>query len=104
MGVLCPYGHVAKRISISLIVAPSCFRKPNIVPSWQHVKALTEDDKLFLFYAGHGFSKYGHNYITCPDTDLDDLADTSISLQRITEEFFNLITARLTVVVGLLIP
>ena len=49
----------------------------------QHVKALTPDDELFLFYAGHGFSKNGHNYITCHDTDPDDLADTSISLQSI---------------------
>src|SRR5215831_13186015 len=31
----------------------------------QHVKTLTADDELFLFYAGHGFSKNGHNYITC---------------------------------------
>ncbi len=49
----------------------------------QHVKSLTDQDELFLFYAGHGFSKNGHNYITCHDTDLDDLADTSISLQSI---------------------
>jgi hypothetical protein len=49
----------------------------------QHVKSLTDEDELFLFYAGHGFSKNGHNYITCHDTDLDDLADTSISLQSI---------------------
>lgn len=48
-----------------------------------HVKALAGEDELFLFYAGHGFSKNGHNYITCHDTDLDDLADTSISLQSI---------------------
>jgi hypothetical protein len=49
----------------------------------QHVKSLTDEDELFLFYAGHGFSKNGHNYITCHDTDLDDLADTSISLQSV---------------------
>jgi hypothetical protein len=49
----------------------------------QHVKALIAEDELFLFYAGHGFSKNGRNYITCHDTDLDDLADTSISLQSI---------------------
>lgn len=49
----------------------------------QHVKSLTDEDELFLFYAGHGFSKNGRNYITCHDTDPDDLADTSISLQSI---------------------
>ncbi|MBN1653527.1 MAG: caspase family protein [Deltaproteobacteria bacterium] len=51
----------------------------------QHVKALTSDDELFLFYAGHGFSRNGHNFITCHDTDLDDLADTSINLQELLE-------------------
>lgn len=51
----------------------------------QHVKTLTDEDELFLFYAGHGFSKNGHNFITCHDTDPDDLADTSISLQRTLE-------------------
>lgn len=49
----------------------------------QHVKALTSDDYLYLFYAGHGFSKNGHNFITCYDTDLDDLEDTSINLKQL---------------------
>lgn len=49
----------------------------------QHVGALSEEDELFLFYAGHGFSENGTNYITCHDTDLDDLTRTSISLQSI---------------------
>jgi hypothetical protein len=51
----------------------------------QHVKALTPDDELILFYAGHGFSKNGHNFITCHDTDRDDLDDTSINLQKLLE-------------------
>lgn len=49
----------------------------------QHVKALTKDDYMYIFYAGHGFSKNGHNYITCHDTDLDDLEDTSIRLKEL---------------------
>jgi uncharacterized caspase-like protein len=49
----------------------------------QHVKALTADDELYLFYAGHGFSNKGHNFITCHDTDLDDLDDTSINLKEL---------------------
>ncbi|PYX58271.1 MAG: hypothetical protein DMG76_09540 [Acidobacteria bacterium] len=49
----------------------------------QYVKALTTDDELFLFYAGHGFSNNGHNYITCHDTDLDDVKDRSINLQEL---------------------
>ena len=47
----------------------------------QNLKALTKDDELFLFYAGHGFSKNGHNFLTCHDTDLDDLEHTSIKLK-----------------------
>jgi Caspase domain len=49
----------------------------------QHVKSLTDEDELFLFYAGHGFSKNSHNYISCHDTDPDDLDGTCISLQSI---------------------
>jgi len=49
----------------------------------QHVGSLADEDQLFLFYAGHGFSKNGKNYITCHDTDLNDLTHTSISLQSI---------------------
>jgi hypothetical protein len=49
----------------------------------QHVKTLTATDQLYLFYAGHGFSKNGHNFITCHDTDLDDLEDTSINLKQL---------------------
>jgi hypothetical protein len=49
----------------------------------QHLKALTATDELYLFYAGHGFSKNGHNFITCHDTDIDDLEDTSINLKEL---------------------
>lgn len=52
----------------------------------QHVKALASDDQLYIFYAGHGFSKNGHNFITCHDTDLDDLEDTSINLKTLLDE------------------
>lgn len=47
----------------------------------QNVKALTKGDELVLFYAGHGFSKNGQNFLTCHDTDLDDLEHTSIRLK-----------------------
>jgi hypothetical protein len=49
----------------------------------RYVKALTKEDYLYIFYAGHGFSKNGHNYITCYDTDPDDLEDTSIKLKEL---------------------
>jgi|GEM_PF-311242 len=42
-----------------------------------------EKDVIFIFYAGHGFSKNGENYITCYDTQPDDWVDTSVSLQSL---------------------
>jgi hypothetical protein len=51
----------------------------------QHVGSLTSDDEMFLFYAGHGFSKNGHNFITCYDTDRNDLENTSIRLKDLLE-------------------
>ena len=47
---------------------------------------LTADDTFYLYYAGHGFSKNNNNYVTCHDTDLSDLAATSIRLQWIFEQ------------------
>lgn len=49
----------------------------------QNVKTLTKEDEFYIFYAGHGFSKNGNNYITCHDTDPDDLEDTSIKLKEL---------------------
>ncbi len=49
------------------------------------INRLSADDTFYLFYAGHGFSQNGRNYITCFDTIFDDLRDTSISLQFIFE-------------------
>ena len=46
---------------------------------------LQPDDEFIFYYAGHGFSKSGHNYITCFDTDIDDLEGTSVSLQMLFE-------------------
>lgn len=47
---------------------------------------LKNDDTLFFFYAGHGFSKDKANYITCFDTQPLDLAPTSIELQWVLEQ------------------
>jgi len=49
----------------------------------QQLKFLTADDHLYIFYAGHGFSRDGHNYITCHDTDVNDLEGTSIKLKEL---------------------
>jgi len=50
-------------------------------------KRLTADDTLYFFYAGHGFSSSGKNYITCHDTQPGDLERTSIQLQAVLEVF-----------------
>ncbi len=48
--------------------------------------SLEKDDSLLFFYAGHGFSKNGDNFITCHDTVLSDLQATSIPLQMLFTE------------------
>ena len=48
-------------------------------------RRLTHDDTLLLFYVGHGFSLSGANYLSCYDTRPDDLAETSLSIQRLLE-------------------
>lgn len=47
------------------------------------IKSLSKDDVFYLYYAGHGFAENNTNYITCHDTQLNDLANTSIPLQDI---------------------
>jgi uncharacterized caspase-like protein len=49
------------------------------------LKRLRPDDEFVLYYAGHGFSKNDHNFLTCHDTDPDDLEATSVSLQQVLE-------------------
>ncbi len=46
------------------------------------LKGLTTEDVLYLYYAGHGYSKVGgDNYVTCFDTRCADPEHTSISLK-----------------------
>lgn len=47
------------------------------------IQRLTADDEFIFYYAGHGFSNNGHNFITCSDTDISDLDKTSVSLQEV---------------------
>jgi hypothetical protein len=49
----------------------------------RHLKRLKAEDEFLFYYAGHGFSKNGQNYITAHDTDLNDLEGTSVRLQWI---------------------
>jgi hypothetical protein len=45
------------------------------------MRTVGKDDQLFFFYAGHGFASSDSNFITCHDTQPEDLSNTSISLQ-----------------------
>jgi hypothetical protein len=47
------------------------------------MRSVSEKDQLFFFYAGHGFASDGANYITCHDSQPEDLPNTSISLQNL---------------------
>ncbi|MEO8399585.1 MAG: caspase family protein, partial [Ignavibacteriaceae bacterium] len=40
------------------------------------LKSITREEELTIFYAGHGFTKNNHNYITSFDTVLSELEDT----------------------------
>jgi hypothetical protein len=48
---------------------------------------LSKDDTFFLYYAGHGFSDTGKNFLTCHDTDPNDLNATSLGLRWIFKQF-----------------
>ncbi len=50
------------------------------------MRTVNESDQLFFFYAGHGFSENGSNYITCHDTQPEDPSNTSISLQNLFQQ------------------
>ena len=47
------------------------------------IQHLAADDMFIFYYAGHGFSHNGQNFITCHDTDTSDLVKTSISLNEV---------------------
>lgn len=47
----------------------------------KRARSLTADDTIYVFYAGHGFSKDDANYLTCHDTQRGDLIHTSLDLK-----------------------
>ncbi|HXW92440.1 MAG TPA: caspase family protein, partial [Terriglobales bacterium] len=49
----------------------------------RELQRLSADDEFIFYYAGHGFSANGHNFITAYDTDPSDLEKTSVRLQWI---------------------
>ena len=78
-GAIALHGHQADE------VAPSSKATKSSIESHlrRHLGRLTAGDKFIFYYAGHGFSKNGHNYITAYDTDPNDLEGTSVRLQWI---------------------
>src|SRR5947209_11137092 len=46
-------------------------------------KTLRPDDVLFLSLAGHGFTADGELFVTCADSQADDLAATSLALESL---------------------
>ena len=44
---------------------------------------LGDDDRLILYYAGHGFYQNSTNKLTCWDSDLRNLDGTTVSLQNV---------------------
>ncbi len=49
--------------------------------------SLSKEDTLYIYYAGHGFARNGKNYITCFDTNIDDLDGTSIAIEWVFTQF-----------------
>jgi hypothetical protein len=39
--------------------------------------------ELFVFYSGHGFREAGRDFLTCHDSQADDLGETGVSLQAV---------------------
>lgn len=51
------------------------------------VKAATAHETIIFFYAGHGFYHNGENLISCVDTLLSSLSDTTVNLNTILSQF-----------------
>ena len=51
------------------------------------LSGMAKDDILYFYYTGHGFARNGRNYITCNDTFLNDLENTSIPVEWLFEQF-----------------
>lgn len=46
-----------------------------------------DGDCVFFFFAGHGYTWQGKNYLMCHDTRLDDIEETATSLQSLFDIF-----------------
>lgn len=51
------------------------------------MKDLQHGDELYVYYVGHGFAKKNANYLTCHDTDPENLTGTSIKLAWLVDQF-----------------
>lgn len=53
------------------------------------LQSLSKADQMYLYYAGHGFARNAENFVTCYDTSIDDLVETSIAVEWIFSELRN---------------
>ncbi len=51
------------------------------------IAGLAPDDILYVYFAGHGFALNNRNFITCHDTQVDDLSGTSVAVEWLFGQF-----------------
>lgn len=69
-----------------ILLADNDATKARIDSALRRVTAqLQPDDKLCVYYAGHGYSEGGVNYLTCYDTVWSDKAATSLPTKEVYE-------------------
>lgn len=61
------------------------------------IDRLQAGDNFLFFFAGHGFSKDGANYIACCDTFYRDLTGTSIELDEVVKDLRSSICTRIQI-------
>src|SRR5690242_15458947 len=51
------------------------------------LESAEKDDTLVIFYAGHGLFAHGRNFLTCVDSELDDVVRTCVAVDELFELF-----------------
>ena len=75
--------HGLKFENTVLLKSPQATRTSILSMLKKSLNAADSDDMFIFSFAGHGFGEKNKNYITCNDTYMDDLVETSISLDAI---------------------
>jgi hypothetical protein len=80
-------GYEAQNIQLILSNAAT---KTNIeYEARQLAKSVRKGDKVFFFFAGHGYTLGGQNYLLAHDTRRDDIEATSVALGHVFDLFEN---------------